>query len=434
MKLTYRFFKLAIIFIILTSIFFVFFSSKSIASNDLTIDSEACILIDADSGKVLYEKDSSKKLYPASTTKVMTAILTVENCNLKDNVTVSYFAINSVPSTYSMGHISVGQTLTVEELLNITMIASSNDAAYVLAEYIANLDNPDYLKDDSEEAKIEFENSISKFSQMMNEKAKEIGCLNTNFVNPNGIHNENHYSTAYDLALIGKYAYSNTILRNIVSKEIYNLPANSVNNFTQYKSTNALLRHDSKYYYEYANGFKTGYTDPAGYCIIATASKDNMDLIAVVLNGNYLEDGTATRENDCIKLFNYGFENFFSTNLIDNGDVIKTISIINGTEETKELDLICTSSLNCLIKKGEVIDVTPTIKLDNLIAPIAKGQVIGNITYTIDGINYSSEITASHDVYSSNFTNFIIILCIIFAILLIIVIFLSIPRKNSEGN
>lgn len=422
MKFIYNFF---ITLILLVSIFLVFFTSKSFAQTDIPINSEACILMDADFGKVLYEKKSKERMYPASTTKVMTAILTVENCNLQDKVTVSHWAINSVPATYSLGHISVGQELTVEQLLNITMISSANDAAFVLAEYIANLDNPNYLKDSSNEAKINFNDSIAKFSEMMNNKAKEIGCMDTNFVNPNGIHNENHYSTAYDLALIGKYAYSNSIIKSIVSKEIYNLPANSINNFTKYKTTNALLKNGSKYYYEYANGLKTGYTNPAGFCIIATAQKDNVNLIAVVLKGKYLDDGTASRETDCQTLFNYGFENFTSTKLINEGDIVKTVNIVNGTTESEKLDLLCTNTLDCLVSAGEVLDITPVINLNNTLAPISKGEVVGTITYTIDDIEYSSNLVASHDVYSSNTKNFILLFVVLFIVFLLIILLLK---------
>ena len=431
MKLIYKFLT---IWILLTSIFLLSFSSETFASSDISIDSEAAILIDADFGKILYEKDAKKRMYPASTTKVMTAILTVENCNLQDNVTVSYWSIHSVPPTYTMGYITEGQILTVEELLNITMISSANDAAYVLAEYISNLDNPDYLKDSSEEAKQSFDNSIAEFSEMMNKKAKEIGCLDTNFVNPNGIHNENHYSTAYDLALIGKYAYSNSIIKNISSQATYDLPKNVVNNHTNYRSTVALLRADSNYYYEYANGMKTGYTDPAGYCMITTAKKDDMNLLAVVLKGRILEDGTRTRENDCIKLFNYGFENYTSTSLIQEGDIAKTINVINGTDESDSLDLLCTNTLDCIVDTGEVIDITPVINLTNVIAPIAKGEVVGTITYTIDEIEYSSDLIASHDVYSSDAKSLIILLSIIFIILLVVVLFLSIPKKHKNSG
>ena len=254
-------------------------------SNEPDVKSNAAILIDAKFGKILFEKNSKERLFPASTTKVMTAILTVENCNLQDKVKISHYAVNSVPATYSVGFIKPGQVFTVEQLLNLTLIYSANDAAYALAEYIVNKNNSNHLLDSSNEAKTEFENSITKFSEMMNQKAKELGTLDTNFVNPNGIHNEAHYSTAYDLALIGKYAYSNSIITSICAKASYSLPENAVNNFTEYKTTNPLLRSESKYYYKYATGMKTGYTDPAKSCIIATAKKDDSHLIAVILGG-----------------------------------------------------------------------------------------------------------------------------------------------------
>lgn len=410
--------------------------SSLLESNVLNIGSEACILIDANYGKVLYEKNSKLKLYPASTTKVMTAILTCENCNLQDYVTISYWSVNSVPNTYSRGDIKPGDSFTVEQLLNITMVASANDAAYALAEYIANLNNPNYLKDDSIEAKIAFDNSINIFSEMMNNKAKELGCLDTNFINPNGIHDDNHYSTAYDLALIGHYAYSNSIIKNITAKTNYDMPnSNTESGISQYKSTNQLLRNDenSKYYYSYANGLKTGFTQSAGYCIIATANKGNMDLLAVVLNGYYLEDGTATRENDCINLFNYGFDNFTYIELVQEDDVVRTINVSNATENSRTLDLISVATLDCLIKKGQIIDATPHISLDNTIsAPIAKGQVVGSITYNIDGIHYNSDLVASHNVYSSSIMDIIFILLAVFVVLLIFVIILSLPKKGKK--
>ena len=426
MKIIYKIKYIFIILVIIMGIFLVP-NNYSKASSSPTVNSEAAILLDAKQGKVLYEKNSNKVMYPASTTKVMTAILTVEKCDLNADITVSYWAVNSVPYSYSLGYIQPGEVYSVEELLNITLIASANDAAFVLAEYIANLDNENYVFSTNSSNKEAFDNSISKFADMMNEKAKEIGCTNTHFVNPNGIHNENHYSIAYDLALMGKYAYENNTIKSIVSKPSYNLPKNT--NHPLYNTTNALLKSNNKYFYEYANGFKTGYTDAAGYCIIATASKDGIDLICVILNGEYLADGTATRESDCINLFKYGFENYKSVNLLNEGDIVRTISVLNGTDDTKNLDIKAASSLNCVVFTDEVIDVTPVIQINNMLAPIAQGQVVGSITYTIDGIDYKSDLIATHDVYSSNVMNVILALFAIFAVLLIIVTIISIKKK-----
>ena len=422
-----KFICFCIVFTFVISLFLSFGVSSN-ASTTPTVNSEAAILMDAKQGKVLYEKNSTKQLYPASTTKVMTAILTVENCDLNAEVTVSYWAVNAVPYSYSLGYITPGEVYTVEELLNVTMIASANDAAYVLAEYIANLDNPDYVFETTQTSREAFDNSISEFSTMMNDKAKEIGCTNTNFVNPNGIYNDNHYSSAYDLALIGKYAYENAIIKSIGSKASYNLPKNE--NHPTYTSTNALLRSNHRYYYEYANGLKTGYTDAAGYCIIATASRDGIDLICVILKGSYLADGTATRETDCINLFNYGFDNYKSVNLVTEGDVVRTIDILNGTEDTKKLDVTAATTLNCVVFTDEVVDVTPVIQFNSVLAPIADGQVVGSITYTVDGVDYKSDLIATHDVYSSNVMNIILALFAVFAVLLVIVTALSIKKKD----
>ena len=157
---------------------------------------EACILMNADNGKILYSKNADEKMYPASTTKVMTAILALENCNLTDIVTVSHDAIFNVPYGYSIANLQEGEEISINALLHVLLIPSANDAAFVLAEHIAG--------------------SVDAFSDMMNEKAKEIGCKNTHFVNPNGIHSEDHYSIAYDLALIGQYAMRDEVFRKIV--------------------------------------------------------------------------------------------------------------------------------------------------------------------------------------------------------------------------
>lgn len=441
MKLIYKLCATWILFVYIFLFSASFATDSSInEASDFFVTSQACILLDLDYNKVLYEKESKLRLYPASTTKLMTAILTCENCILQNPVTISYWAVNSVPNGYSGGDIKPGDVYTVEQLLNITMIASANDAAYALAEYIANLKDPNYLKDDSPEAKEHFDNSIAKFSVMMNDKAKELGCLDTNFVNPNGIHNDNHYSTAHDLSLIGKYAYSNLIIRSITSKTSYSMPnVNTESGISEYKSTNALLRNDSIYYYPYANGLKTGFTEAAGHCIIATANKNNMNLLAVVLNGYYLDDESATREKDCINLFNYGFENFTPIELVHENDVVRTIDVSNGTTDTSSLDLISDNTLDCLIKKGDLIDATPNIELNTeIIAPIAKGEIIGSVTYTINGINYVSKLVASHNVYTSDYQNnmmlIIIILLGLFVLFLILIFALSVPKNGKRWD
>lgn len=404
-------------------------NSSSNASSLDNINCKACILMEDNSGLVLYEKNSSEKLYPASTTKIVTALLVLDKCDLSEMVTISHYAVSSVPETYSVASLRAGESFTVRSLLYTLMIGSANDSAFALAEYVVNGGN-NYLIDDSEEAKIAFDNSISKFSSMMNTLAKDIGCKSTNFVNPNGIHNENHYSTAYDLSLIGKYASKNSILMDIAKIESFSLPATEIyqEENRSCRSTNHLLYKDSPSYYEYATGLKTGYTDPAKFCIVATAKKDDISLVAVVLGADNLTDPITSREAICKALFEYGFNNYSYYNLINGGDVATSFTIINGDSDTKSLDLIVKDDIMAFIKTDGFLDITPDIKIKKFLAPIAKDAVVGSITYNIDGVNYSSDLLASHDVYSASYMNFILGLLGSFLILLLL--FIIIFRKK----
>lgn len=403
-------------------------------NNDISITAQACSLVDVDSGKFLFEKNATEKMYPASTTKLLTAIVVLEKCNdLSQKANVSYYSVHSIPYSYSIANLHEGESFTIDELLHVLLIASANDAAFVLAEYIANNGN-NYPVDSNSSSKETFDKSISIFSNMMNEKASSLGCTSSHFVNPNGIHNEDCYTTAHDLALIGKYAYSNSTIRNIVNNLKYELPHTAIFNEDRiFQTTNTLLRKDKKTYYEYANGLKTGYTDSAKSCIIASAKKDNRNLVAVVLGGNTGHNDDS-RDADCKKLFEYGFNNFSLSKLVDEKETIKHITIINGTKESNQLDIYSSKSLNVLIKNGEAIDVTPEINITKSLAPITQGEVIGTIKYTVDGTNYTSELIASHDVYVSDYKNILLILIVFFVFVLICFILFSRPRKKKSNK
>ncbi len=438
-----KFLSIIITILFLSLVSFSYGAQDTTIEDNFNIDSievyaNGAVLMDQQSGKILYSKNANSRMYPASTTKLVTCILVLENCNFSDQVTVSYYAVHSVPATYSIANLIPGETFSVKDLLYIMMVGSANDAAFVLAQFAACGGN-NYPTDSSVEAKDKFNNDIAKFSEMMNNKVKEIGCKNTNFVNPNGVHNENHYSTPYDLALIGKYAYNNIELMSIVKLSSYSLPNTDLytSDIRSCRCTNALLYSDRSTYYEYANGMKTGYTDPAGYCIVASACKDDIHLIAVILGASCssysatAEQANVTREADCKRLFDFGFENYYFVNLINNGAVASTVTIINGDSATKSLDLIVKDDIKALVLRGEVIDITPKVKMLKFLAPIAKGDVVGTITYNYNGSSYSSDLLAAHDVYSGDYTNFLIGIFGTFVILLVVVIVLS-KKKNKK--
>ena len=401
-------------------IIFVSGCTSTYASTIPDTYSSACLLMEESTGKILYSKNANSIMYPASTTKIMTAILTLENCKLSDTAVVSHNAVFSIPSGYSTAILVEGEILTIEQLLNVLLIPSANDAAVVLAEHIAG--------------------SVEAFSDMMNSKAVELGCLNTHFVNPNGIHNENHYSTAYDLALIGKYAMQFPTFKEISSKTRYTLPITNAYSKEDriFNTTNDLIKPNyssspTNYYYKYATGGKTGYTDPAGQCIVATATKDNISLIAVTLHGDFTEDNLSQRALDCKALFEYGFNNFSMVSIAQKGDVASNMKVPNATKDSSSLDLLYSDDIYAFVPNGfDTSSVTPNIKLSSTFAPIAQDTVLGTISYDIDGSNYSCNLLASHEVYKNQFAKTAMEL----ALLLIFLILLSkvLKRKKRRKN
>ena len=384
--------------------------------------SEACLLIECNSGKILYDKNSRKKLFPASTTKIMTAILTLENCNLSDIATVSRNAVESIPYSYSTANLQIGEQLTIEQLLYLLLLPSANDAAVVLAEFIGG--------------------SVENFASMMNAKANELGCINTHFVNPNGIHYANsenktyldHFSCAYDLALIGRYAMQIDKFRSIVCTTNYKLaPTNlhSADDRTFFNS-NLLLHKERPYFYEYTTGIKTGYTDPAGNCIVASSKKDGIEYIAVILNGDDMQDGSDSRYVDCKNLFDYAFNNFSVRTIKIANTVLKQISIFNGSPETKDLNVLIKDDISVYTSNSlDVETLHPIVELNPILgAPIKAFDTIGKVSFVVDGKTYSSDLLAASNVEVSRE----LYICIGFAFICVIlfIIFKAIFRKKSK--
>lgn len=256
---------------------------------ELKLYAESAILIECSTGRTAYEKNADEQMYPASITKILTAILVIENCDITETVSITNEMVSKVPAGYTTAYLRVGEQVTVEELLNVLLIPSANDAGFALAIHISG--------------------SIEAFSELMDEKATEIGCTGSHFTNPSGIHDNDHYSTARDMALIALYATKYQQITDIGSKTSYTLsPPNS--NSRTFETTNTLIKSDSNSYYEYATGLKTGFTDPAGACIIATAKKDNMEFIAVILHAPGPQNNIIYRDEDCKTLFEYGFKNY----------------------------------------------------------------------------------------------------------------------------
>lgn len=387
-------------------------------TDDITTYSPTCILMEAQTGKVIYEKNGYEKMYPASTTKIMTAILALENCNLTDIATASYEALFTVPVGYSNANIQVGEELTINQLLHVLLINSANEAANILAEHIAG--------------------SIDSFATMMNTKAEEIGCLNTHFVNANGVHDKDHYTTAYDLALMGRYAMKNETFRKIVTTTFYTLPATNkyATNDRVFATTNDLIKKNDSdrvdnYYYKYATGIKTGYTNAAKNCIVASAKKDNIEYIVVILGAETTENGLSARYIDCKNLFNYAFENYTVKTLHESGSVLKRTEIQKANIATKHLNVVVKDEITVLLKNDtDINSITPTVELNSdLQAPIAENTVIGKVTYVVDGNEYSSDLLAGSNVVESNTFNTILS---VISIIIVLYLLYKLLKSNNK--
>lgn len=393
------------------------YSTNIYAANTSTleINSPSVILIERDTGNILYQKNAHEVRFPASTTKIMTAILALENCNLNDVVRVTYNAIQTVPSGYSIADLKVDEELTIEQLLHLLLIPSASDAANTLAEHIGG--------------------SIESFASMMNTKAKELGCTQTHFTNPDGKHDEKHTSTAYDLTLMANYAMNNETFRSIVSKASYVLyPTNKYSKERYFKTTNSLLNtYSDDYYYENATGIKTGFTTPAGNCLVSSAKVDNMECIVTILGATQNDDGKSERFLESKELFNFAFGNYTYKTVKYEKDVVKTIEVKNATSDTKSLNLELANKIYAFINKKDLnTNFEPTITLnENIQAPILKGDKLGTATYTIENQTYTVDLLASNDVYKSNMP-IIIGLILVFIFLVALKIFFN--KRNKMLN
>lgn len=408
------------ILIVLFMLIFILNISISYGISDVPdISAGAAILIDSSSEKIIYSKNESEKMYPASTTKILTAILTIENCNLDDVVTVPYEAISSIPSGYSVAALQVGEQLTVEQLLQVMLIHSANDAANVLAYHVSG--------------------SIDAFANLMNQKVEELGLTNTHFTNPSGMHNENHYTTAYDLAIIMKYCMKNTTFRKLSSLKYCTIPATNKYDQRVYNTTNELLIYDnrdvqSNYYYKYAIAGKTGYTTEAKNCLVSVSNKDDLELICVVLSAGLYPNNLSAKFVDTKTIFNYGYNNYTIRKLREQNAIATQIEISNATKETRNLDLLISKDITALVSQDDLeTEFSPEIQItENLLAPIAQGQVVGKIVYNIDEIEYSADLIASHSVEKSGFLTimFQIFLIVLILFLLYKLLFDNYPKKK----
>lgn len=358
-KLVKKYFKIKLILciilsLVLTTIPFGF----AYAENSFDVDSKAAILIDAVSGTIIYEKNPHEKLYPASITKIMTLLLTMEalesnRITLQDEVVVSE---NAEGMGGSQVYLEAGEVNNLENLLKAIALRSGNDAAVAIGEHIAGTEE--------------------MFIKMMNDKAKELGMLNTNFVNTNGLHDQNHYTTAYDISLMSKELLKHPKVHDWLTLWMATIMVGKNHDIEQsLNNTNKLIR-----FYQGANGIKTGYTTKSGHCLAASATRGNLTLISVVLGC----DTGDIRFKESKKLLDYGFANYDSLPICKKEDIIKHVSVSKG--KINNVDVITEADLNILIKKGSSKNIEREIILPEFIeSPLIMNQKVGEMVIKIEG-------------------------------------------------
>lgn len=375
-------------------------SGPALATEDgdegFSVDAKAALLIDPDTEEILYELNIHDRLYPASLTKVMTCLLVLEaidggTLKRSDVLTASEEAINAVPPDGSTAGIQPEEELTVEDLLYCIMLSSANEGCNIFAEAL--------------------DGSIEGFVERMNAKARALGCEDTHFVNPNGLPDDDHYTTAWDLYLIVREARTHPDFMPIVNTIYYEVPETNLSRSRKLYTTNYLISSYRTDYYLYpgAMGIKTGFTSAAGYCLMSSAARNGRSLLSVVLGAqrHTEEDGTIITESftETKRLFDHGFKDFDRVILLGANELVGEVPITLSQEQNtvkvhpdREVERLLPSSMNPVLD----IDRDITYTQESFEAPITKGQVMGTMTVrSRDKVYAVVELLADEDVSAS---------------------------------
>lgn len=329
---------------------------------------KAVYVVNANTNTVLYEKNAHERVYPASITKLMTAILTVEKFkNLDQKITVTHQDIDPLYGTSSSSAgLIPGEVLTVKQLLNCLLVHSANESANVLARAVAG--------------------NVDDFVAMMNQKAKELGALDTHYANPHGLHDPNHYSSAYDVYLIARYAVKDQTIKEIVAQRSYKLPATNKHGPRTLVNSNLVLNPGKPYYFRYVKGIKTGTTTPAGTCLVSYAENDGYTYFCVTMGGPKKPDNTNVAFADTKKLYQWAFKSFQLKTLVDIKEPQAPVKVDFAWNKDRIIlypDKAFTALVpkNADVKKVKLIARVPA----SVRAPVKQGQVIGTADVLLDG-------------------------------------------------
>ncbi len=399
------------------------------AAPNHSVMAKGAILYELNTDTVLLEQGADIKLYPASLTKLLTAIVALEYGNPDDIVTVTSAAIDGLYEQGSASYLLNGEQITFMDLMRYLLIGSGNDAANALAIHISG--------------------SVENFCELMNAKAKELGCKNSHFVNPHGLHSEEHYTTARDMLYITKAAMENETIAKLVAETEVILPITNKHDRTTTKyTTNHLISQKSTadYYYEGAIGVKTGTTTPAGLCLAAACVKGDYTYYSVVMGAEKI-DGVDSRFAETIKLFNWGAANWSQQVMLSSSEPIAEVPVRLSADKDAVVVRPAENITAMLPNTFETADLklVPTLE-EEVTAPVSKGDVLGKLSVTYEDKHYELDLVAADDVERSTMlyvwdrittflssTTFKIIVASILALIAIFVAYvILINRKRAK--
>ena len=355
-----RLFKYIITFILIFSTF-ACNSASAFQISGFELNAKAAMLISLDTGEVLYAKNENEKMYPASLTKMLAAVIVLENTGDLDNtkITTTKSALRAISGTgASVIGLKEGEELTVRQALYCLLVSSGGDIAYVIAEHYGG--------------------TTEGFMDMMNKKAQEIGMTSSHFGNPVGLHDEQTYTTASDIALLAQYALKYDAFAEITSTVRYNMAATNMSPARTLSTTNFLIDRSTNYYYKYAAGVKTGFTDEAGRCVVSTASYEGYNYLCIIMNC----DSTGGQRNEFVdsrNLYRWAFNNFEYKTLIDTTLPVAEIPV-ELSMSSDFIQLYPEKSITSILPiqaDSSTISIEPTLIAEKVDAPVESGTVLG---------------------------------------------------------
>ncbi len=356
-----KFFKFIISFILLFAIFCCTISAAAFQISGFELNAEGAMLVSLDTGEVLYSKNADKKMYPASITKLLVATVVLDNTDNLDNEIITYTeeANNAILGTgASVIGLKIGEELTVRQALYCLLISSGGDVAYAIAHH--------------------FGGDTDGFMDMMNKKATEIGMQYSNFGNPVGLHDENTYTTPRDVSLLAKYVLKYDIILEITSLARYQLPATNMSGIRYLSTTNFLIDPATNYFYKYAKGLKTGFTDEAGRCVVSTASYNGYNYLCIVMKCNS-KGGVRNEFLDSSNLYRWAFNNFEFKSVLDITKPVAEIPV-DLSLESDYISLYPEKSITSILPtKADESTITINTQLiaERVKAPVKAGTILG---------------------------------------------------------